>query len=453
MNRKAWYILNRRDFKATNVGGCILWLRGDMGITPNGSDVAGWADQSGNGNDAAQANPADQPAFEAAGGPNSTPCVTFVRASTEELGLPVGMTDASSDYTTFVVVNQTTITNDECLVSCSGNRVLLGNRLQTDAAFDGNWRTGQASKTGEQIRATRIDGTANTVEHYRDGVVLGSAPLVNAWNWSSPRIGNLGGGGGAFNSDCKLAEVIVYNRKLSDAEVALVHAYLSARYAITFDLKTSIAGNILWLDAALGVTSTGSGVSTWLDQGPSGNNATQATDADRPLYEATAGPGGLPCLHFDLANTEHMDLASATGTTNDLTVCALVNPLSTATVQALISSVNPNQLNLRTNTVNVGMHDGTAWRAIAASTTGAQYLTYILDSATPDFEVRRNGASLGVGVYDATFGAWGAASELGGVAGVSNIDARLCRIAAYSHVLTDEEMALVETAIKAGSGL
>jgi len=451
MNRKAWYILNRRDFKATNVGGCILWLRGDMGITPNGANVAGWADQSGQGNDAAQATPTDQPAFEAAGGPNSTPCVTFDAANTEFLDLGA-MTDASNDYTVFAVLNQTSTAGTQTVLGSAAAQLLSAAHTATLAAHDGTaYRDIVVAKTGAQIATWRLDATGTAIEVYRDGTKLGSGTYDATWTWAAPELGKTPGG--ADHLDAKVAEVIVYNRKLTAAEVALVHAYLSARYAITFDLKTSIAGNILWLDAALGVTSTGSGVSTWLDQGPSGNNATQATDADRPLYEATAGPGGLPCLHFDLANTEHMDLASATGTTNDLTVCALVNPLSTATVQALISSVNPNQLNLRTNTVNVGMHDGTAWRAIAASTTGAQYLTYILDSATPDFEVRRNGASLGVGVYDATFGAWGAASELGGVAGVSNIDARLCRIAAYSHVLTDEEMALVETAIKAGSGL
>ncbi len=54
-----------------------LWLRGDMGITLNGTDVSAWADQSGNGRDYTQAVALAQPAYLATGGPNSTPCLDF----------------------------------------------------------------------------------------------------------------------------------------------------------------------------------------------------------------------------------------------------------------------------------------------------------------------------------------------------------------------------------------
>lgn len=41
--------------------GVVLWLRADMGTTLNGSNVAAWADQSGNGNDFTQATDARRP--------------------------------------------------------------------------------------------------------------------------------------------------------------------------------------------------------------------------------------------------------------------------------------------------------------------------------------------------------------------------------------------------------
>jgi hypothetical protein len=42
-------------------GGLLLWLQGDLGVTLDGGGVATWADQSGNGNDATQATPANRP--------------------------------------------------------------------------------------------------------------------------------------------------------------------------------------------------------------------------------------------------------------------------------------------------------------------------------------------------------------------------------------------------------
>lgn len=41
-------------FQPNHLGGCILWLRADMGITLNGSNVIRWADQSPAANDAVQ---------------------------------------------------------------------------------------------------------------------------------------------------------------------------------------------------------------------------------------------------------------------------------------------------------------------------------------------------------------------------------------------------------------
>ncbi len=52
-------------FQPNHLGGCILWLRADMGITLNGSNVIRWADQSPAANDAVQdiAATTRQPAY------------------------------------------------------------------------------------------------------------------------------------------------------------------------------------------------------------------------------------------------------------------------------------------------------------------------------------------------------------------------------------------------------
>lgn len=59
----------------TDIGGLVLWLRADMGTTLNGSNVAAWADQSGNGNDFSQATDARRPTLTT--GSHGKPVLSF----------------------------------------------------------------------------------------------------------------------------------------------------------------------------------------------------------------------------------------------------------------------------------------------------------------------------------------------------------------------------------------
>jgi hypothetical protein len=60
----------------------------------------------------------------------------------------------------------------------------------------------------------------------------------------------------------------------------------------------------LWLDAAVDVTETGQGVSSWLDQSGKGNHATQGGNTARPALLATGFRGG-PGVEFD-GTGEHL---------------------------------------------------------------------------------------------------------------------------------------------------
>lgn len=53
------------EWTPKDIGGITLWLRGDLGITPNATEVAAWADQSGQGNHVAQGSGPAQPTFVA----------------------------------------------------------------------------------------------------------------------------------------------------------------------------------------------------------------------------------------------------------------------------------------------------------------------------------------------------------------------------------------------------
>lgn len=51
----------RGGFVPTDIDGCELWLRADLGVTIAGSGVSVWADQSDNGNDFTQGTDASRP--------------------------------------------------------------------------------------------------------------------------------------------------------------------------------------------------------------------------------------------------------------------------------------------------------------------------------------------------------------------------------------------------------
>lgn len=64
------------DWIPTNVAGCQLWLRADLGITI-GTGVSQWNDQSGNSNNVSQGTGVSQPTLSSNGAPNGWPCLTF----------------------------------------------------------------------------------------------------------------------------------------------------------------------------------------------------------------------------------------------------------------------------------------------------------------------------------------------------------------------------------------
>jgi hypothetical protein len=84
-----------------------------------------------------------------------------------------------------------------------------------------------------------------------------------------------------------------------------------ANSAVAFDPKT-ISGLTVWLKADTGITKDGSNlVSDWNDQSGNGNNFSQSTAGNKPLYTASA-QNGLPAIVFDGSNDFLTTAASVT---------------------------------------------------------------------------------------------------------------------------------------------
>jgi len=427
------------------LAGSLLWLRADTGLTVTGAGASTWLDQSGNDNHATMTTDVDRPAYEATGGPNSTACLTFDKSNTEHMEL-VGLTHASHDYTVFAVINQTTTAVDQIVLRSSANTVVSAS---TDTAkvggHDGTaWRSVIGSKTGEQILCWRFNSSAGTVEVYRDGTLLGTGTYDGTWAWSDPRLGCGALSPRSWNLNAKLAEIMVFPTSLSDGNVATVHASLMTRYAITFSLASSIAGNVLWLDAELGTTVTGAGLSAWLDQGPSGNHAAQATDADRPALSAGTGPNGLAEVVFDSSNTEDMDLPSLS-VSEDYTAFAVLDINNAIGTDTAILGGNSISLN-PTRSSEVGTVDSQS-NVCGGAVQGDQLLTWRIDGGTL-LQCYRNGGLTGSdAVIDNNTFSGGSVTIGSYQSSMMWLAAGVSQFIVYDHLKTDEELALVHASL------
>lgn len=203
---------------ALPAGGLKLWLKADAGVTLSaGISLASWQDQSGNANHAVQSTAASQP--------------TVVPG--EANGLPVIRFDGSNDFVTFPrITTMRTVfwVVKEISGAPNGYRYLLGDGSVYDFCSDGTkkiWDVSYASaniKTGEtRINGALVNGTSTDRPTTLSLISLTTTGNVSADSFSRDRAN-----GRYWMGD--LAELIVYERPLSDAERVTVEGYLTTKY-------------------------------------------------------------------------------------------------------------------------------------------------------------------------------------------------------------------------------
>lgn len=210
-------------FIPTNLSGCVLWLRADLGITLNGSDVSAWADQSGQGRDVSQGTAANQPAYNATGGPLSTAAIEF--AYTDYLR---GTWTQAQPMHMFAVV----------IPSTNGRALWDGDALNSQRCLvTGVNEIGIAS--GAEIKASPVTIAAwNKIEALYSGA---SGSLVAGAATASGNVGanssngltlNVLGNVSTWPNNITLAEVIQYSAEITGADLTALRAYLNARYGL-----------------------------------------------------------------------------------------------------------------------------------------------------------------------------------------------------------------------------
>ncbi len=239
-----------RDQAPARVGGLTAWLRADRGITLNGSDVSGWADQSGNGNDASQGTALNQPAYNTSWS-NGRPALTFDGTNHfMEVNTLAAMFVNRAPFTLFCVAQATDTAGFYNYVgsgsSTVGSRLIEWRQAPTvlhEFVSRDDDGTPEASATG---------GTADTASHihvisYAGGLSAAlkswqnNTAVIDTTYTSSSTTQTLDQTAiGAFPQIAarinlfkgNIAEVIAYNNVISDADRVSVQNSLSARYGI-----------------------------------------------------------------------------------------------------------------------------------------------------------------------------------------------------------------------------
>jgi hypothetical protein len=223
-------------FVPTDIPGCVLWLRADLGITLNGTDVSAWADQSGAGNDFAQPLATDQPSYQpTTPALNNQPSIDFVggtKVLTRTGGIAATL-DASTYF--FVYNSDSDSTANQHLIrgepGTTGGILYAGNPSGMLGYFDGTGhRDGPADVAGNQLVALVL-AVGVGGQFRRNGVDVGpTLAYDDTFSLSTTAwLGNDNGNNGDLLAD--LAEVVIYSAALSSAEIAQVESYLAARYA------------------------------------------------------------------------------------------------------------------------------------------------------------------------------------------------------------------------------
>jgi len=227
------------------------WYRSDLGITLNGSNVAAWADQSGNGRHAIQTTAGNQPPYSASGGVNNLPYVTSVTSSSrglyagvaadwEALHNGVGMTVA------FVGKNNSGPFGNYQLATQHSSGVNRGFAFSQVSGSAAHALVGN----GTAAVALAAAPTANNVTHkyvvtYRSGVnpdlvlrldgAVGATASETATPSASDPPHPLGigfSGAGGFAANARVYEIVILARVATASEITALEAYFLARYGV-----------------------------------------------------------------------------------------------------------------------------------------------------------------------------------------------------------------------------
>jgi hypothetical protein len=212
----------------------VAWWRADLGVTI-GTGVSQWSDQSGNGFHLAQGTGANQPTFEASGGPNSTPSILFDGSNDRLINAAIDRpAPATTPTIIWMVVSQVTWTNGDRIcgfgaaashMSLTQNpvtpqwRMLNTVLVNTNAALTiGAWGRVEAGFLGTTSDYLKIIAT-----NVAAGTSAGNTDPAAGFSLGTDPVGGLPG-------NFRISDLAIFDAQPSGAQTTDLDAYVTARY-------------------------------------------------------------------------------------------------------------------------------------------------------------------------------------------------------------------------------
>ena len=219
-----------------------VWLKSDSGATFDiaSKRVSAWADQSGNSNSVAQATAANQPLRYGYDGINDKAYLKF--DGTNDSFITNNNSPITTEFTIFevskitnasgVVFGYTKVDSKIKMGLNSSNQYAV--HVSDDAGVEATTRTGSDNKDDAHIAILKKSGTRVTLEYYDASTSHTSSDIQGAFDTADTFNGEKFTVGlhashylnGEFN------ELIIFNRALTDVEIADVKGYLNLKYKI-----------------------------------------------------------------------------------------------------------------------------------------------------------------------------------------------------------------------------
>ncbi len=223
-------------FLPTQLAGCVLWLRSDLGISLNGSTVSAWADQSGQGNSVTQGVAGQQPAYNASDASyGGRPSLSFAQASAQLLKSSVAIATTAQPITLVIVGEGSQAVGAQWLL-CVGAGTNCGIEDAGTSSpgklsmYAGSFVFITAADT-TAVFAAVLNGASSKLFRNSSQTPVGTGNPGTGSLSSNVFIGSNGGGG--QNLQGKVAEAIIYTRDLSaDGSLGQLFQYLGSTYQL-----------------------------------------------------------------------------------------------------------------------------------------------------------------------------------------------------------------------------
>lgn len=215
-----------------NLPGLKIWLRSDAGTVLSGDLVTGWNDQSGAGNNAGIHV---APPRLVAGQFNGKPVVRFEGGQ----GLAASTGLSLNRWTIFVVARNNNPVETYGMIlgpgdSSTNNQFRFENGSQILTFGGSNGMPVVYSSVGNtrdpHLLVLRYDGA--NLQVTRDGVLKNTSAFVTSGPWLLGKIGSWFSSCGSCFLKGDIAEIIIYDRALTDIERASVDGYLRGKYEL-----------------------------------------------------------------------------------------------------------------------------------------------------------------------------------------------------------------------------